>query len=96
MDLPDPLTVAVSLRSDPLSRVGVPLVAAVLDPTQDSFDLIPPAVVLERSAHRLRDERAPTASAHPAIEACDQLVVEVYVQTHSHKLAHSYFHSRQR
>ncbi len=77
MDLPDSLRVAVSLRSDPPAPVGVPLVAAVLDRTQGSFDLIPAAVILERSAHRLRDERAPTASAHLAVEACDHFLVEV-------------------
>ena len=87
MDLPDSLRVAVSLRSDPPAPVGVPLVAAVLDRTQGSFDLIPAAVILERSAHRLRDERAPTASAHLAVEACDHFLVEVYVQTHAHNLA---------
>jgi hypothetical protein len=35
-----------------------------------------------------RDEGAPLPAADPRIESVDQFIVQTYVQTHGHSLAH--------
>jgi hypothetical protein len=52
------------------------------------LDVLPTALVVERTTERLGDVCAAPATADPAIELLDELVVEAYVQTHGHNLAH--------
>ena len=46
---------------------------------------LPALLVLERPPERLHDERAASPGPDPAIELADELVVQVYVHSHTHK-----------
>jgi hypothetical protein len=81
--------VAVALRPDPAGGVAVPLVLASGEGPEAGFDVFPAALVLERAAHGLGDERAALPPPDAPVEACHDVVVEAYVQSHGHKLAHS-------
>lgn len=52
------------------------------------FDLIPPLLVLEGLPNRCCDEGASLPAANPCIESVDQLILQTYVHTHGHNLAH--------
>lgn len=56
--------------------------------TRRAFDVIPAALIVERSPNGVGDERTSLTSAHASIEILHQLVFETYVQTHGHTLAH--------
>jgi len=75
---------------DPTGRIRVPLVLLIGEGAQPSLDVFAPLRIVECSAQRVCDERAASPSAHAAVELLHQLVIEAYVQTHGHKLAHSY------
>src|SRR5580765_6001825 len=46
------------LMAYPLRGIGIPLVSTVRDLPKRRHDVIPPALILQRSADRLRNERA--------------------------------------
>src|SRR5258708_26046280 len=52
------------------------------------FDVLPAALVVESLANRLGDEGAAAATAHLAVEAGDEVVLERYVQSHGHTVTH--------
>lgn len=86
----DARCVAASLRTHPASWVLVPFVGDLGERPKTRFDLIPTLRVLQRTAHRLRDERAAPSSADSLVESAHEIVIERYVQTHGHTLAHSW------
>ncbi len=54
-----------------------------------SFDVLPTTLIVERASNRCRDECAPLTSTHPTVESLDDLIIQAYVLTHGHTLAHS-------
>ncbi len=54
-----------------------------------TFDVLPTTLIVERSSNRRSDERAPLTLTDPAVKSLDDLVIQAYVQTHGHTLAHS-------
>lgn len=76
------------LRSYPGGRIGVPLVLAPGERSEARFDVIPAALVVERPANRRRDECASSPAPNTTVELTHQIVVQRYVQTHGHSLAH--------
>lgn len=54
-----------------------------------TFDVVPPAFVVQTSTNQLGDERAPPPRPHAAIEVGNEVIVERYVQTHGRILAHN-------
>ena len=54
-----------------------------------TFDLLPPTLVVEGASNRCRDERAPLTLTDSGVESIDDLVIQAYVQTHGHTLAHT-------
>jgi len=54
-----------------------------------SFDVLPTTLIVERASNRCRDERAPLTLTDPAVESTDNLVIQAYVHTHGHTLAHT-------
>ena len=87
--LPNTSWVAVALRRNPAGRVVVPGVLVVGERAEAGFDVLPATLVLECASHGLTDEHAPTAPADTPVELLDQIVIQAYVQSHGHKLAHS-------
>lgn len=79
----------MALRANPTPRVDIPSMTAVLDRSERRLDVVPAALILERTPHGLGDEGAATSASDPAVELRDQLVVEVYVQAHAHTLTHN-------
>lgn len=84
----DPAHVGQPLGSHPALEVRVPFVLALGERSEARLDVIPATLVFERPAHRLRDERAAATPADPAVKPRNQGIVERYVQTRGHKLAH--------
>jgi hypothetical protein len=52
------------------------------------LDVLPAPLVVKRAPNRRGDERAALTPTHPAVESSHELVVQTYVQTHGHTLAH--------
>jgi len=86
--LADTTGISAALTTDPIRGVGIPLVSVVRDFPERRHDVVPAAVILQRSADRLRDERAPLAPADSAVKLSDESVVKANVHTHTHRLAH--------
>lgn len=84
----DATGVAVSLRLYPARGVAVPLVLASRESAEPGFDVLPAALVLERVADGLGDVRTAMPPPHASIKPLHELVIEAYVQTHDHRLAH--------
>jgi hypothetical protein len=55
-----------------------------------SFDVLPATLIVERAPNRGSDEHAALTPAHPAVESTNYLVVQTYVQTHGHSIAHTH------
>lgn len=53
------------------------------------FDVLPATLVVERAPNRRGDESAALTPPHPTVESTHDLVVQAYVQTHGHTLAHA-------
>src|ERR1019366_3301078 len=87
--LPDAADVSGTLLAHPSSRIAVPVVLGVGQRADSGFDVVPATLVVERSPNRRRDERAALTPTNPAVESMHDFVVETYVQTHGHKLAHT-------
>jgi hypothetical protein len=87
--LADAANVGSALTPDPGSGILVPFVSGIRDRTQRSQDVLPTSLILERSAHGLRDERAALAPTYPAVQLRDKFVFEINVYAHAHNLAHS-------
>lgn len=62
---------------------------AVSKCAEAGFDVFPPAFVLEGVSNCLGYERAATSPADTPIELLHETVIEAYVQTHGHNLAHN-------
>ncbi len=86
--LADTAGISAPLMTDPLRGIGIPLVPVVRDLPKRRHDVIPPALILQRSTDRLRNERASLAPADPAIKLRDESIVETNVYTHTHRLTH--------
>jgi hypothetical protein len=80
--------VARTLRGHPAGRIAVPFVLSSRERTQARLNVVPPALVFERTADCLTDEGAPPTSTHAPIQLLHELVVQAYVQTHGHSIAH--------
>lgn len=65
-----------------------------LQRTQRVFDVVPAALVVERTPHGGGDERTSPTLANAFIQIVHDLIIETYVQTHGHSLAHSFPRSR--
>lgn len=52
------------------------------------FDIVPPSLVVERAANQRRDERAAPPRSYPPVELRDDRVLNIYVHSHTHSLAH--------
>src|ERR1019366_2112988 len=87
--LPGAADVSGTLLAHPSSRIAVPVVLGVGQRADSGFDVVPATLVVERSPNRRRDERAALTPTNPAVESMHEFVVETYVQTHGHKLAHT-------
>jgi len=57
--------------------------------TNRSFDVRPATLIVERPLDRGRDEHAALAFTDPGVQSVHDLVVQAYVQTHGHMLAHT-------
>src|SRR5665213_3111275 len=53
------------------------------------LDVLPATLVVERAPNRRGDEHAALTPTHPAVESAHDLIVQTYVQTHGHTLAHA-------
>lgn len=73
----------------PLGGIGIPLVPVVRDLPKRRDDVIPPTLIVQRSADRLRNERASLAPADPAVKLRDESIVKTNVYTHTHRLTHT-------
>jgi len=85
----DTARVAEALVMDPSSRIGVPIVTVTGEDPETRFDVFAAPCVVERAAQGVGDESAATASAHALVELFDELVIEAYVQSHGHNVAHT-------
>ena len=81
--------VTAALRRNPAGGIAIPFVLTTRESAEPCFDVLPAALILERSADRLADEHAPTSSADPLVELPHELVIQAYVQSHGHTLAHT-------
>lgn len=86
--LADTASIDAPLLTYPRRGIGIPLVTFGGDLSEGHHDVVPAAVILQRTADCLRNERAPLAPADPAVELRDQSLVQTNVYTHAHKLAH--------
>jgi hypothetical protein len=86
--LPDAALVGAPLLAHPLAGVLVPLVTAFGDRAERGLEQPPAVIIVQGALDRLRDVRASAASADTAVELADELVVERYVHSHGHTLAH--------
>jgi len=87
--LADTSWVAATLGPDPAGGIGVPLVPAVGKRPEAGLDVFPSPLVVERAAQGLADEHAATPPADTLVELLDEAVIDAYVQSHGHKLAHN-------
>lgn len=87
--LADTAGIGTPLMTYPLRGIGIPLVPVGSDLPKGFHDVIPPALIVQRTADRLRDERAPLAPANSAVELLDKSLVQTDVHTHAHKLTDS-------
>ncbi len=62
--------------------------AAIGDGPERRLDQLPAARVIERVLNRAADEGAAATASDAAIELSDEILLERYVQTHGHRLAH--------
>ncbi len=62
--------------------------------SEAGLDVFPAPLVVECAAQRFTDERAATSPADVSVELLDEVVIEAYVQSHGHKLAHNATHMR--
>jgi len=53
--------------TDPRRGIGIPHVPGVDDLSERGQDLVPPALILERTTERFCNESAPSAPANPAV-----------------------------
>jgi hypothetical protein len=51
----------------------------VVERSESRLDVVPAALVLERTAYRLGDEGAATPTSDPVIELRDELIIQAYV-----------------
>jgi hypothetical protein len=72
----------------PPSRVAVPVMLGVGERAYDVLDDLPATLVVKRALNRRGDERAALTPTHAAVESTHDLIVQTYVQTHGHTLAH--------
>src|SRR6266571_17310 len=86
---PDAPGVAPSLPADPCGGIVVPLVPLVRHGSERRLDLVPPALVVQGPSNRFRDTGAPAPPAHPLVKLGDQCLVQAYVHTHGHNVAHT-------
>jgi hypothetical protein len=86
--LPDTRGIATALRRDPSGGIWIPLVLTVCERANTGFDVFPAALVVERAADGLADECAATSPPDAPVELLDDVVIEAYVQSHGHRLAH--------
>jgi len=85
----DSATVSAPLRPDPGGGIAVPFVAPVLQRAQRNLDLVPPPLILKRLPDGGCDEGAAATAPNACIEVRNQFVLEAYVQSHGHSLAHT-------
>jgi hypothetical protein len=89
--LPDAALVGAPLLAHPLAGVLVPPVTAFGDRAERGLEQPPAVIVVQSALDRLRNVGASAASADPAVELADERVVERYVHSHGHTLAHRPF-----
>ena len=87
--LTDAPEVGSALFTHPPSRIAVPIMLGVGERAYGVFDVLPATLVVEGAPNRRSDERAALTPTHPAVESTHELVVQAYVQTHGHTLAHA-------
>lgn len=74
--------VRVTLATHPLDWIVVPIVTALGDGTEGRLDEVPPVGLIERTEDGATDETAASTVAGDRVNACDELVVELYVHSH--------------
>ena len=85
--LTDPATLGSPLFSDPRRRIFVPLMSTV-DRSGRGADEVGAPPFLERPTDRRPYEFAAAAVAGDAVDLRHQVVIQLYVHTHTHKIAH--------
>ncbi len=85
----DAAEVVVPLRPYPCSGIGVPLMLSLRKRPKARFDVVPATLIVECLANRRRDESAASPAPYATVELTHQIVIQRYVQTHGHSLAHS-------
>ncbi len=63
--------------------------ALLSDRSERGLDLIPATVVVQDAPHGFRDECAPLPAPDSAVQLGDERIIEGYVHSHGHTLAHS-------
>jgi hypothetical protein len=86
--LPDAALVSTPLLANPAAGILVPLVAAVGNGAERRLEQFPATIVVQRLLDRTRDIRATATSADATVELADESILEGYVHTHGHTLAH--------
>ena len=86
--LVDTASIGTPLVANPRRGIGVPLVSGVSDLSERGHDVVPSALILQRTTDRLRDESAPLTAADPAVKLSDKSLVQTNVHTHAHRFAH--------
>lgn len=76
---PGPAIIATALAPHPLRRVVVPLVTAVMYPTQGRFDIVPALFIVETPSNEFADEGTASSGAGAPIEFDDEIVGHRYV-----------------
>lgn len=82
------------LLADPTRRVGIPVVSFVGDGACRSFDIGPPMFLTYSTFHSSPDELAAASWPSKGIDLRNKIIVQLYVQTHVLRLAHSAMTSR--
>ncbi len=89
--LADATRIACALRCNPGCGVRIPLVGCRCEGSQASLDVFPAALVLERATDGVGDERTAMPRSDALIELPDQIIIQTYVYTHGHTIAHRPF-----
>jgi len=87
----DTARVAEALRMHPAGWICIPFVLLVGEGTEPSLDVFASSPVVESSAQGVRDERAAASSPHAPVKLLHEVIIETYVQSHGHSLAHRPF-----
>ena len=80
--------VTAALRCDPAGRIVVRVVLTIRQGAETGFDVLTPALVLERAAHGFADKRAATSPAGAFVELLYEILIQPDVQSHGRTVVH--------